>query len=47
MKTQLSYKMGDGHNVKNSEYPLNLIQAFLFEKFGRFSVKEILEGGAI
>lgn len=47
MKQIVSNQMGDGHNVKKSEYPLNLIQAFLFEKFGRFSVKEILEGGAI
>ena len=46
MKTQVSYKMGDGHNV-NLEYPLNVIQAFLFGHFGRFSVREILEGGRV
>jgi hypothetical protein len=46
MKQQLSYLMGNDHNVKQFAEitrPLNIVQAILYACFGGFSVKEIME----
>ena len=45
MKQQLSYQMGDGHNVQQiaENEPLSIIQAIFYACLGGFSVQEILE----
>jgi hypothetical protein len=45
MKQQLSYQMGDGHNVQqiDENEPLSIIQAIFYACLGGFSVQEILE----
>jgi len=43
---QLSYQMGDDHNVQQlaeKRMPLSIIQAILYTCLGGFSIHEILE----